>query len=388
MQLVLLAGCAPPPITANDRAPIPTARPVDEACPRRLTRAALDEAIDLGTSFLLHNQRPEGNFAYQYDWRAQRDDDDDSPVRQAGALWGVALLHRRSPTPQLRAALDRGLAFFDRHTEVVGDRAHVNYPDFPVGRLGTVCLLALAYLDRRQVVDDAEADVRLTQLLTFIKRARRAGGGFHDSYTVSGRSFGSRSPYFDGEALLVLTRASRELDPTLGPLALDEADRSYQRHVTEALRRDADSNETKGYYQWCSMALSALAPDHPRMGDRLLDLAVWMVDVHRTLSRQRNTGYAYEGLVMAFAEAERRGDAGMVRKLSCVIEQGLTKLMSWQVGFSGANATIASAGPVEDPRALGGVQNHATEPDLRIDVTQHQMHALLLAREQYLSPSH
>jgi len=384
LLFTLLASCAPPPISAADRAPIPDPRPVEKACPRRLGPEAIDEAIALGTSFLLNNQRPEGNFAYLYDWRTQRDDDDDSPVRQAGALWALALLHRRDSTPELRAALDRGLAFFDRHTVVVDQRAHVNYPGFDVGRLGTVCLLGLAYLDRRRVVDDPVADARLRALLDFVKRARRTGGGFHQAHTISGRAVGARSPYFDGEALLFLTRAAQELDPTLGPLALDEADRGHHRHVTQALRRDPDSSETKGYYQWCSMALSKLAPDHPRMGDRLLRLAVWMVDVHQTLSRRRNTAYAYEGLVVAYAEAERRGDDAMVRKLGCVIEQGLAKLMSWQVGFSDANRAIAGAGPVADRRARGGVQNHAVESGLRIDVTQHQMHALLLAREHYL----
>lgn len=33
----------------------------------------------------------------------------------------------------------------------------------------------------------------------------------------------------------------------------------------------------------------------------------------------------------------------------------------------------------DDPLARGGVQNHRCEPSLRIDVTQHQSHALILA---------
>ena len=70
-------------------------------------------------------------------------------------------------------------------------------------------------------------------------------------------------------------------------------------------------------------------------------------------------------------------------KLGCVIEEGLSKLMSWQVGSPLANSVIA-ARPTNDPRAIGGVQNHHREPGLRIDVTQHELHALLLARELYL----
>jgi hypothetical protein len=39
----------------------------------------------------------------------------------------------------------------------------------------------------------------------------------------------------------------------------------------------------------------------------------------------------------------------------------------------------------DDRLALGGVQNSATSPGLRIDVIGHQMHATLLAR-RYLYP--
>lgn len=35
--------------------------------------------------------------------------------------------------------------------------------------------------------------------------------------------------------------------------------------------------------------------------------------------------------------------------------------------------------------AIGGVQNHRSESALRIDVTQHQMHAVVLARRYYLT---
>jgi hypothetical protein len=34
----------------------------------------------------------------------------------------------------------------------------------------------------------------------------------------------------------------------------------------------------------------------------VLRLADWMIDVHRTLIRNKNTGYAYEGIIHAYAE--------------------------------------------------------------------------------------
>ena len=68
-----------------------------------------------------------------------------------------------------------------------------------------------------------------------------------------------------------------------------------------------------------------------------------------------------------------------IKKFACVIDTGLTKLTSWQVGSPTANWFIRRR-PTQNPYAMGGIQNHAFESLLRIDVTQHQMHAVILAR--------
>ena len=78
--------------------------------------------------------------------------------------------------------------------------------------------------------------------------------------------------------------------------------------------------------------------------------------------------------------ARLRGDAERMKKYADAIEAGLGKLTSWQVGSPIAN-TYISQFPTKDPRAIGGVQNHATEAPLRIDVVQHQMHAVILAQK-------
>ena len=103
-----------------------------------------------------------------------------------------------------------------------------------------------------------------------------------------------------------------------------------------------------------------------------------MIDEHRTLKRTRNTSYAYEGLISALAWADQVGDP-RATKFRCVIDQGMRKLTSWQIGHTLANPTAASA-PATDTRAVGGVMNEADKAPLRIDVTQHQMHAVILAR--------
>ena len=72
-------------------------------------------------------------------------------------------------------------------------------------------------------------------------------------------------------------------------------------------------------------------------------------------------------------------DEKHLKKFRCVIDQGLEKLTSWQVGGPLANDFIRKNLKTSNPRAVGGIQNSKDNSVLRVDVTQHQMHAVLLA---------
>ncbi len=124
------------------------------------------------------------------------------------------------------------------------------------------------------------------------------------------------------------------------------------------------------------------------LGDLTLTLGWWMIHVHRTLERRRNTAYAYEGLIQAYRVAAERDDRAAIDELGDVIDAGLTKLTSWQVGgpLAYRNEFLA-AHATDDPLAVGGVMNHRREAPLRIDVTQHQMHAVILALENAYPPA-
>jgi UDP-N-acetylmuramoyl-tripeptide--D-alanyl-D-alanine ligase len=126
-------------------------------------------------------------------------------------------------------------------------------------------------------------------------------------------------------------------------------------------------------------------PGTDRFASRVLELSDWMIDVHRTLERTRNTAYAYEGIIHAFHLAQKLDQRVKAAKYRCTIEIGLEKLTSWQVNSPIANSYI-SRQPTANPKASGGVQNHRREALLRIDVTQHQMHAVILALKYVFLP--
>ncbi len=354
-----------------------------------LTREELDESLRLGRAFMLANQRQAGNFAYMYDFVVQRDIAGDSAVRQAGALWAVALMHHDSPTQETATALERGFGFFRRISMAGQDGLPVPvYPGSLAADTGTVALLTLAYIDALRadagLLPREQLKKELHGYLATLLAARREDGRFHRGIDPTGDGFGGPSPYYDGESLLAMVKAARYAGrDDLKPLALASAEAMHRACVTRALRRDPDSDVTKGYYQWGSMAYFEIAAagwkGGDRFADRAIDLAYWMIDVHRTLHRTRNTGYAYEGLICAYRLAQLRGRDQAARKIRAVIEQGLAKLTSWQIAGTRPNAFLREH-PTEAPRAVGGVMNGQADPYLRVDVTQHQMHAVILAR--------
>ncbi len=74
------------------------------------------------------------------------------------------------------------------------------------------------------------------------------------------------------------------------------------------------------------------------------------------------------------------GDEDHIEKFATVIDEGLYKLTTWQVGGPIPNSFLQNH-TTSDKLAVGGIMNHKEESYLRIDVTQHQMHAVILAKK-------
>ena len=365
--------------------------------PQQLNRAILDRSLKLGTQFMINHQKPEGNFTYMYDWVKKTYDPGDSQVRQAGAMWGLAVIYNDQPDPKVGEAVEKAMDFFGQNSKLTPDgRRYVIYPGDSVGSTGTVALCALAHIDYLRAAKPKMAEEKfqnyrqlLEEYLEFLIKARiqtkPKAGLWHRSYSISsGRPHGKPTPYFDGESLLALVKAAKYMGrEDLQPIIIASAEAGYRYNIQEALQEDPDSATTKGYYQWSSMSFFEIAtsgwPDTEKYGDYVIDLANWMIDVHETLRRRRNTAYAYEGIIHAYQLAVQRNDTQHVEKFAGVIDAGLTKLTSWQVGSPLMNRFIRSH-PTDDPLAIGGIQNHRREAPLRIDVVQHQMHAVILAR--------
>ena len=361
-------------------------------CQTRLSRPVLTRSIELATRFLLAHQKPEGNFDYEYDWRRRTLSADDHETRQAGALWGLTLAYADDPRPELSRAIERGLTYFDQHSRLINGMRCTVYPGSAVGHAGTVALVALSHIEYLGAAHALPSERRMqwesrsAEYLKMLLRSQAPDGRWLNDYELSRcEPGGESSSYSDGEALLALVKAAKyQGRADLWPIIMSAAASGKRLNIDEALAKDGDSDVTKGYYQWSTMAFYELAtsglPDTAHFGDYVLEQSDWEIDVHQTLTRQRNTGYAYEGLIPAYDWARRRGDTARTAKYGCVIDLALERLISWQVGGP-LSTRYTSAVEPNDTEAIGGVQNERNEPALRIDVTQHQTHALIYARD-------
>ncbi len=349
-----------------------------------LTAEDVDRGIALAADYMVRSITTWNDFVYEVHWQTNAGHVDPNGVRQAGATWGLLDHAARSGDAAMLTAADRPFGrWLERRRITPMGTTFVWGKKDGRSHLGTAALLGMATAERARLSAPPEGLAEVLEgVIQFVRSSRLPDGGFVEEVDVNtDRREPTPSPYSDGEALLFFaTLAVRHGRADLLPEVLAWAEADYRRNVEGPLAIDADPDTTKGYYQWATMSWALLVEgghDPERWGRRMTDLATWMVDVHGTLRRTRNTAYAYEGLIPSFVEARRRGDGALADKLACTIHEGLVKLCSWQLGHPRALPALAEA----PPDWLGGVQNHAEEAWLRIDVTQHQLHSLWLARE-------
>jgi UDP-N-acetylmuramoyl-tripeptide--D-alanyl-D-alanine ligase len=123
--------------------------------------------------------------------------------------------------------------------------------------------------------------------------------------------------------------------------------------------------------------------DSRQYAQRAVKMALWKID---DLPRRptHNASYAYEGLISAWELARQSGDQESQEKIGRQIREGMLLPMTWQVGGPMPNKYLREHSPPA-AIAIGGAMNGPENPELRIDVTQHQMHAVILAR-RYVYP--
>lgn len=368
----------------------------------KLERKVVDESIRLCRAYLLHNQKPAGNFNYSYDFVAGKLNNLDQQVRQAGALWVLALLARHQPDLEVLSALDKALDFFltyTRPSETEGAVA-IAYPGDSICQSGTVALAALAVIERLDSAPGGtppiepkrqqQLETALAGYLRHLEFMRLENHHFSSAWSWSKNSRSSSwDPYSDGESLLCLVKAAKNRKILRLVPQVESSVAHLVRHYTAGQwRRNSNSALTEGFFQWGCMALWEYRDtgwvEAQMADDYLLTMGWWLTREHRVLDLPGNTASSFEGLILCWLAAKQTRNVKATAELGWTIDQGLTKLIGWQIaGPLNPQNAFLKAHPTTDPLAVGGVLTMPNDPILQIDITLHQLHALLLAR-QYL----
>lgn len=360
-----------------------------------LSRKLLVESIEAARAYLLNQQLPEGNFTYELDVLENTPSKDDNQVRQAGALWGLSSLGRDRHTQATRRAVIRGLDFYFRCSQPLklGRIAPV-YPGADEISSGMVALVALSIIELCRGQEDYITptgrgfyETWLDTYLQYLQHVELDSGGWGNRYVVSVNERDPvTSPYFDGEVLLCYCKAARymgrkELIPKIERLIPLLA----ERYTLTAWKTDPNSDDTKGFCQWGCMAFAECVEAGWQNADVAADAAMaltwWLIDSHGIETRRGNTGYAVEGILAAYRIARQRGDAKSMQMLREVTERLLSRLITWQVGGPEQAHNYLLSTSRTDPRATGGIMSSEDSGVVRIDVVQHQLHAMLMALE-------
>ncbi|MBR4124698.1 MAG: hypothetical protein IKR13_00710 [Victivallales bacterium] len=383
----------------------------------QITPEALDQAIEGARYYIISQQTSRGNFRYSMDLTDPAfSETSDNAVRQAGTLWSICNLNRDRFNEPTRQACLLAMDFFIHYTRPLpnSDLKVITYKSDRRVKTGMVALFCLGVVDfltgQEKYMTPEQRQPYLDTLyenLRFLRSQEMPNGCWAKEYSndptdppLPPGEEPETSSYYNGEAMLAYLFAARyyrdrpELTAPEGlverihyamPLLL-------RRYAVECLRSDEGMAETKGFFQWGLMSCALyhdLFPDSiPHVIENAaLTLSWWQIFNNRMDTRNGNTAYAIEGLIAAWHIAHQNGKAVEAQRIRDSIENTLAKLMTWQVGgpFESYNPFLMKWKDKTPAAAYGGVTATAASGYIRIDNVQHQLHAMLLAR-QYLWP--
>jgi len=185
-------------------------------------------------------------------------------------------------------------------------------------------------------IKDLEAQLAMT--IQFLKFMQNKDLHFSEKYDLIYEVKSQESSsYFDGETMLCLVKAAKYMGEDSGyakslvPIIEKAAPVMAKAYTVDAWRNDEhDSDETKGFYQWSSMFFTeyyyAQWENYEFFGDYVVMMAHWIIHTHGILNRNRNTGYAFEGIISAYQIANTRGYKDALLDMKYTIDEGLYKL--------------------------------------------------------------
>ncbi len=362
-----------------------------------ITRSNLIQAIEMARAYYLNHQNPDGNFIYALDIANGETIKKDNQVRQAGAIWGLSCLNRDRFNEPTRRAVLLGINFFSSNIKTIpsGERVFV-YPDMDYIETGAVALLSLSVIEflrgQGKYLDEKTRQTYIDLLnthITFLRGLEMQDGSWaRCTELIGGTKDTKPSPYFDGETLLAYCKAARYLNRKDLLERIDYAlPKLAKKYTYGEWKTNIESDLTKGFAQWGSMAAAeyveaGFEKNRGIAADMSYALSKWLINVNQIEFKTGNTAYAVEGLMGSYRVAKVLGDEVAQKFFKDISLRIMSNLMTWQYKgpFMKFNSNLAT---LENPAkgADGGITFARNSTLVRIDVEQHQLHAMLMMLE-------
>ncbi len=348
-----------------------------------LDGAGMEQTAREAGAWFERHQREDGSFNYEYILTKNEYSTDDNIVRQAGSLYGLAMLHRYFPDAGIRATLSRGIAYFETkiiRTEQDGVLiAYVQDGTSIQANTAAVFLLALVELG-----DTDQYGSLMQELGNYLVASQLEDGSFYNYYLSPTSGCNPVSPYNNGESFLALIRLYRLMG---GEPYLVAAQRIAAFSMTTY-----SANPNTSFYSWGTQAFWELYAVEPQDAyrDFIYQQADWIITtntytaISAFLKRADvvpggNSSVMNEGLTMAYELARRLGDQGRADRYLENIQKALLYNYVYQMPLADEYSTEVYE------KARGGLCYNFYCLTQRIDMVHHWISACVEAL-RYLDP--
>ena len=317
-------------------------------------------------------QLENGLFLYEIDLVSGFVSEDNSLVRQAGAVYSLAEYYAHSADAQALDTAGRALTAFRDLTIDVPTGGQLISPDGGLEGIKSgataLALLAVLYLEKGQGKPGDFALLRENWLKGLLG-VRNSDAGFGRSPVSS-----KESPYYNGEAWLALSVYEMLYPGHLPDGVMDSLDRYMAATYGSAL--------DKGFFHWGAMA-SSIRYETTRDGRHLefgSRLSGFYLDATRRIRAEYNTCYVVEGLaamLRAHNLAGDKADLAMKARIEDRVHGEMRKNLTFQVQDGNIRTDRARIESVALELNPGAFRNGLYRYQTRIDFTQHCLAALV-----------
>ncbi len=350
-----------------------------------LTEKELQDSIHAGVVWFKNAQEESGHFKYEYVPYEGTYRHDDNIVRQAGGLYALGEIIRKTDddTLKLSNTIEKAIAYFEDTSKedtregktfrcILKSEASMRCP---LGATSLALVGILSYVDANPKKEPQYRDL-IGDYRTYILTMQKENGGFRDLYTIGSTVLrDAESSFSNGEALLALVRyyeynpdgeVKKAIDATFTYLKVQPYDANLYLWIMAALK---DMNQL-----WPNEAYVTYAKDFTN----------WRIErAVATRSSQRNYCAYAEGLASAVSIL----DESVSKSELSLIENELNRLNrkhfalqltgsdTYRILTKGGTLTLETLRDAE--LAEGGFLTEDSEPTQRIDFTQHCLNTYL-----------